>query len=210
MCSLELLVVALLACCVGITLGTPTPTDIHIGGIFNVWNKDKSLITQGQEALAAFLLAIKEINNKTDGIYDNMLQGYRLTPAIGRDATDYVGAVQEAFDMDALTLSPVAIVSSLTDITAVAATNVLETVEAVHLITHATTAELSKGVDYPNYPRARRRLYNANSRSQGDGGPCLCAAHRPADNGVAVGQRQEVGPVSRGLEHLWPLSKRLR
>ena len=144
--ALDLFVVALLLSCVGVVLGT----DIHIGGIFNVWNEDTTLRRDGQEALAAFLLAIEEINDKTDGIYDNILQGYELKPAIGWDATDYVGAVKVAFDLDALKPNPpVAIISSLTDATAIAVTNVLESVKAVHIITHATSAELSKGVDYP-------------------------------------------------------------
>lgn len=44
-----------------------------LGGLFSLFDLDGNLDPVQVENLAAFLMAVKEINNKTDGIADDML-----------------------------------------------------------------------------------------------------------------------------------------
>ena len=62
------------------------PEVVKIGGLFSVFNGDGSIDVQQAENLAAFLMAIEEINNKTDGIMDDILPNSQLVYAVSNDA----------------------------------------------------------------------------------------------------------------------------
>ena len=62
------------------------PSQLHLGGLFNVVPAPNTWDRVQAEHQAAFILAINEINNKTDGLYDDLLPGTRLVYAIGSGA----------------------------------------------------------------------------------------------------------------------------
>ena len=68
-------------------LGTGTGY-FTVGGLFETWDHafplSNTLVRNdtGIQYLAAFLMAIQDINNKTDGIADNILKNYQLYPVV--------------------------------------------------------------------------------------------------------------------------------
>jgi ABC-type branched-subunit amino acid transport system substrate-binding protein len=63
------------------------PTEVHIGGLFAPINGDGDFTLAQAEHLAAFVMAVNEINDKTDGMYDDLLPNTNLTFAIRGDQT---------------------------------------------------------------------------------------------------------------------------
>ena len=49
---------------------------IDIGGLFNAFDKQGRNSSAGAQQLAAFLMAVREINDKHDGEYDDLLPDY--------------------------------------------------------------------------------------------------------------------------------------
>lgn len=136
---------------------TDANTDIWIGGLFNQFDVDDSGIPtarnlQGAEHLAAFLMAIDEINDKQDGVYDNLLNGYTLKYGV-TEAHGFVGAVTAAnsFPKEKVNAvdAPIAYVASLGDAEAIPAIDVLQTLGNVLVSARSTSAELSNGRDFP-------------------------------------------------------------
>ena len=125
-----------------------TLTPIDIGGLFNAFDIDGKPSAAGSQQLAAFLMAIKEINNKYDGIHDDILPDYYLRIRVS-EAHGFLGAVQASSYMDSSDPSPIAILSGLSDDETICSTDMLETVETILVSCTATTSELSKGRDYP-------------------------------------------------------------
>ena len=72
------------------------PSILKIGGLFSVFNEDGSVNIHQAEHLSAFLMAIDEINNKTDGIMDDILPNSHLVYAIANDAYGDVETVAGA------------------------------------------------------------------------------------------------------------------
>lgn len=136
---------------------TDANTDIWIGGFFNQFLVNASgsptaRNSTGAQHLAAFLMAIDEINNKGDGIYDNLLNGYTLKYGV-EEAHGFVGAVTAANsfpkEKDGAVNAPVAYVASLGDREAIPAIDVLQTLGNVLVSARSTSAELSNGRDFP-------------------------------------------------------------
>ena len=123
-------------------------SDINIGGLFNQFNESKLPDYQGSQHIAAFIMAINEINNKTDGINENLLADYQIKYRID-EAHGFTGAVKAADMMDASNPSPIAVIGSMEDDEAIAVTDMLETVQTVLISTRSTSSELSKGRDFP-------------------------------------------------------------
>ncbi|KAL1511311.1 hypothetical protein AB1Y20_006116 [Prymnesium parvum] len=59
--------------CVASAFATVEPTTLVVAAVFPMFYPDGIKSLPGTRALAAFLLAIEEINNKTDGIHDELL-----------------------------------------------------------------------------------------------------------------------------------------
>jgi hypothetical protein len=45
---------------------------VQIGGLFTPFDLNGNFSSSGYQQMAAFLMAIREINDKTDGIWDNL------------------------------------------------------------------------------------------------------------------------------------------
>lgn len=66
------------------------PQVLKIGGLFGVFNADGTVATDQAEYLAAMIMAVNEINNKTDGVADDLLADSILVFAIDNEVTDSV------------------------------------------------------------------------------------------------------------------------
>jgi ABC-type branched-subunit amino acid transport system substrate-binding protein len=81
--------------------------DVHIGGIFAPISPLGVLDRAQQEHLAAFVMAINEINDKTDGMYDDLLNGTTIKfaaqqgPSMKTAATNFI-TLAESFDNQGL------------------------------------------------------------------------------------------------------------
>jgi hypothetical protein len=81
--------------------------DVHIGGIFAPISPLGVLDRAQQEHLAAFVMAINEINDKTDGMYDDLLPNATLKfaaqqgPSMKTAATNFI-SLAESFDNQGL------------------------------------------------------------------------------------------------------------
>ena len=88
---------------------------VRIAGVFNFLERDK--ITgeltnkehvQGNQILAAYIMAINELNNKTDGIYDDLLPlGTTIKYAVAEETDDFIADIntnlrlnEESFQTD--------------------------------------------------------------------------------------------------------------
>ena len=76
-------------------LGSPTtpPAAVSIGGLFAPFKKDGSVDQIAIEAQAAFLMAIRDINDKTDGFLDDLLPNTHLRFAIRGSAESFQNIV---------------------------------------------------------------------------------------------------------------------
>ena len=74
-------------------------TPIYIGGFVNNFDIEANASQSGTEHLAAANLAIRNINNKTDGVFDSILPNHYFLTAYAV-ANDYVTAAQNAYSMD--------------------------------------------------------------------------------------------------------------
>ena len=73
------------------------PKEVRIGGLFSLTNEKNQIDISGSKMLAASMMALRELNNKTDGIYDNILPETEIKYTI-RDPRDDNGmATVEAF-----------------------------------------------------------------------------------------------------------------
>jgi len=73
---------------------------IRIAGIFNFLERDSTgTLTNkqhinGNQYLAAFVMAINELNNKTDGIYDDLLPvGTTIKYAVGEETDEFIADI---------------------------------------------------------------------------------------------------------------------
>ena len=68
-------------------------------GVFPIVNADGSLNYAGAQRRAGFLEAIKEINNKTDGIYDDVLPNVYVKMAVRDSHVTFSNTVLATLDM---------------------------------------------------------------------------------------------------------------
>ena len=82
--------------CLLIVSWASPPKYIHIGGLFPVVTPDNTVNWDGFQYMAAFLMAVKEINDKKDGIEDNLLPRTKIKISVGGSDGSYFGAVNNA------------------------------------------------------------------------------------------------------------------
>jgi hypothetical protein len=74
------------------------PPTAYIGGLFAPMTPSGHLDLAQAEHLAAFVMAVNDINNKNDGIYDNLLLGTELVHTI-EGAYPLIGAIEQFFQL---------------------------------------------------------------------------------------------------------------
>jgi hypothetical protein len=80
------------------SVAATVPVIAHIGGLFAPLTPSGHRDLAQAEHLAAFLMAINDINNKTDGIYDDVLAGIHLRTHI-QGASPLVGATKQFLEL---------------------------------------------------------------------------------------------------------------
>jgi hypothetical protein len=65
----------------------PAPATVRLGGIFCPLSNSMNVYHDQSEHLAAFLMAINDINNKSDGIYDYLLPNTTIEFAVGFESS---------------------------------------------------------------------------------------------------------------------------
>ena len=71
------------------------PTVLKIGGLFSPFDDSGNVNSMQVQSLAAFLLAVKQINNKTDGVLDDILPDSTIVVNI-QSAHSYLEGTQAA------------------------------------------------------------------------------------------------------------------
>ena len=118
----------------------------------------KSLDTNGQQALAAIIMAINEINNKTDHVADDLLPNHILRFAFRSPSENYLQALNIAQDLAQNSFDGSGIVGLIggeTDITSEAfATIFSSTANEIPQISYgATASDLGHKIPYPYFLR---------------------------------------------------------
>lgn len=129
-------------------------TNITLGGLFTLHDHDHDIDDDQVQYLAAFLMAVDEINNKTDGILDDVLPNHHIN-VIVRSAEGHALGAAEA--VDALVISEVygasdtmhAVVNTLHDSNAVLTSQILTDAGVVQALVEAHDSDLGFGDTYP-------------------------------------------------------------
>lgn len=72
------------------------PAELAIGALYPLYTQYGEIINEGRQQQAAVLMAIDEINNKTDGIADSLLPSTNLLLAVGKLRNTFFGAAEGA------------------------------------------------------------------------------------------------------------------
>jgi len=129
-------------------------TNITLGGLFTLHDHDHDIDDDQVQYLAAFLMAVDEINNKTDGILDDVLPNHHIN-VIVRSAEGHALGAAEA--VDSLVISEVygasdtmhAVVNTLHDSNAVLTSQILTDAGVVQALVEAHDSDLGFGDTYP-------------------------------------------------------------
>lgn len=73
------------------------PQVLKIGGLFTPFTADGSVNMAQVENMNAFLMAVKHINNKTDGLWDDYLPNTQIVTMINGDGVDFSGGANGVF-----------------------------------------------------------------------------------------------------------------
>eukprot|EP01041_Mallomonas_annulata_P010183 gene10183-21220_t len=74
-------------------------TFIRVGGLFPLTDLHGNVDKSAAQYLASFLMAIREINNKNDGILDNLLPNTRLVIAVRNSKGKFIETFQAATEL---------------------------------------------------------------------------------------------------------------
>ena len=154
----------------------PPPLTFPIGGIFDSYQVvDKSLQFVRQEAgsqnLAAFVMAIDEINNKFDGIFDNILPHTKLRMIVGVGSNisitypvnDYMRGGARAYLLRQRDASLIAIVDTANTSSMAAATaQTLNNWGILDFLSGSTSAAFAHSEYYPLTDRKSTRLNSSH------------------------------------------------
>ncbi len=76
------------------TVHASVPSSVNIGGMFSLFDSNGVVQNDAVQYLSAFLMAVEDINNKTDGIFDDVLPGTTLKFAIRGTPRRYDNVIQ--------------------------------------------------------------------------------------------------------------------
>jgi len=76
------------------------PSIVRIGGLFSPIDENGNFDYEQAQCLAAFMMAVNEINNKKDGINDDILPRTKLVVAV-RSPRGFYGSTSAAYDLAA-------------------------------------------------------------------------------------------------------------
>jgi hypothetical protein len=73
-------------------------TILNVGGVFSFINKKDTHDAAGSQQFAALRMAVNEINDKTDGIFDDLLPDVQIKLAVRDGREDFAQSVLHALD----------------------------------------------------------------------------------------------------------------
>lgn len=120
-----------------------------LGGIFPLQLTNGTVDVSQQENLLAFLLAVSQINNKTDGIFDDILPSVSLSVFV-RDLGGQIGVAQSSFDVSSCE-GCFAAVYGLSDHNALFASQVLEDTGIFQSLSVASDSSLGQKTSFPHH-----------------------------------------------------------
>ena len=126
---------------------------LWLGALLNPTNADGTVAPQGSQQLAAFMMAVREINTKNDNVADDLLPNFELKIQL-KSAYGYLGAVTKSSEFNnygslAGGRKVLAVVGALDDEETMSAARMLEANQTVHVVAESRASELSKGRDFP-------------------------------------------------------------
>jgi hypothetical protein len=132
------------------------PAEIQVGGLFAPVAPNGNLYTDQAEHIAAFVMAINEINNKTDGIHDDLLPNTTLTYAVRADQA-MTGALTNALTLESLFggSGVVAVVNALHNANALVVTQLFGTLKVMSLVTVTNSGQFDEAATYPYVANVR-------------------------------------------------------
>jgi len=128
---------------------------LNLGGVFSFINKKDTHDVAGSQQFAAFRMAINEINDKNDGIFDDLLPDVQVKLAVRDGKDDFAQSVLHALDFTKKIMRPVGthVVFSIADDNVTKGLASVLSGADVTQFTTTSTAELSKADRYPTMLR---------------------------------------------------------
>jgi hypothetical protein len=125
-------------------------TSVRIGGFFAPLSPSSHLYKDQAEHLAAFMMAVNDINNKTDGIYDDILPGITIEVAVSVENSVTSAAANavnlgSAFGGDGV----VATVNTLHNEEALIVAQLITNLNAVSVLTVANSGRFNDPAAFP-------------------------------------------------------------
>ena len=139
-------------------LATSTPSttgikgQLNVGAIFPTIDATGALNTVAMMRQAGFILAVREINNKTDGIFDDILPNVHVRIAVRDSHQTFANTVLAALDM-IKTIGVQAVIGAGDDFVSEALASILQGVDLPQISYGSTAAELSHSENYPTFMR---------------------------------------------------------
>jgi hypothetical protein len=132
------------------------PATLHIGGFFAPVSPKGSVYTSQAEHLAAFVMAVNDINNKNDGIYDDLLPDTQFEIAVGVESSLASAATNAVQLTSAFGGSGVeAAVSALGNGDALMVSQLLGTLDTLAVLSVSDSAEYGNFALYPSVANIR-------------------------------------------------------
>jgi hypothetical protein len=126
------------------------PDSVRVGGFFAPVSENGQLFVDQAEHLAAFIMAANEINDKTDGVHDDLLLGTKFEIAVGTENSLTSAAVDVAeFTSDFEGEGVTAVISSLHNRDSLVVSQLLG---AMNVLTVLSVADSSNFFDIYAYP----------------------------------------------------------
>ena len=79
-------------------------TEVRLAGMFNFLTKDDAgnviKHKQGNQILAAYVMAINELNNKNDGIYDDLLPNTQIKFLVADESDEFITNIETNIDLN--------------------------------------------------------------------------------------------------------------
>jgi hypothetical protein len=148
------LIVGALICCflLGASLiGADVPPRVQIGGFFAPVSSNGNLIVDQAEHIAAFIMAANEINNKADGIHDDLLLSTKFEIAVATEDSVTSAAVAAVEFGNAFGGSGViAAITALHNEDALIVTKLLSAMNTLSVLTVADSSQFFDIYAYPN------------------------------------------------------------
>jgi ABC-type branched-subunit amino acid transport system substrate-binding protein len=142
------------ACLLFVLASAAKPPMVNIGGMFAPIDSTGAMSLSQAEHLAAFVMAINEINDKTDGIYDDLLPSTHLSIGV-RGSTELPAAMdgfselRESFSGEGV----FSVVNALPSAEALLINQVSAAAKVAQIISVANSAEFFIHEDYPYVSR---------------------------------------------------------